>query len=130
LSRDNHPLHGRVVWIEFDPDHSGPAFSPRKGVIVHVFKKPLEREAIAVELTPRAIVYFPYPHRVTHVLLQYHLNGNESISDTFRRGVSYSTIYELKNKNSLTTGILTKKDLSRLGGADIFDWPKPPLLTK
>jgi len=125
MSIKKDQLDGRTVWIEIDKDHSGSAFSPRKGIIVHVFERPLEKEAIALELSPRAIVCFPYPHRVTHVLLEYYPNSSQRISETFRRGVSYATIYELRNKNTLTTGILTKGDLSRLGGADIFDWPKP-----
>src|SRR6266496_5015774 len=77
-------------------------------------KNPLGEEAVAVELSPRAIMYFPYPHRVTHVLLQNYVNSNQSMSETFRKGVSYATIYELKNKNSPITRILTKKDVSRL----------------
>jgi len=119
------PLLGRSVWIEIDQDRSGPAFSPRKGTIVFVFKKPLEKEAIAVELFPRALLYFPYPHRATHIVLQYYNQDSQSISETFRKGVSYTEVLELRSKKALVTGVLTKKDLRHIGAADVFDWPKP-----
>ena len=120
---DQEQLLRRTVWIEIDQDHSGPAFSPRKGTIVRVFEKPLEKEAIAVELFPRAVLYFPYPHRVTHIVLQY--SGNQTINDTFRIGVSYGRVLELKNKQALVSGVLTRKDVTRIGAADVFPWPKP-----
>lgn len=115
------------MWIEIDPDHSGPAFSARKGMIVHIFEHPLKKEAIVVQLSPRAVLYFPYPHRVTHVVLQYFQTSNQSIQDTFQVGVSYGEVLELKNKNALTRDTLTKKDVSRIGAADVFEWPKPDI---
>src|SRR2546425_6023407 len=36
----NEDLIGREIWVEMDEDKSATVFSPRKGVVVHLFASP------------------------------------------------------------------------------------------
>src|SRR2546425_6172886 len=40
----NENLIGREIWVEMDEDKSATRFSPRKGVVVHVFARPPEMQ--------------------------------------------------------------------------------------
>ena len=122
---DKAKLLGRSVWIEIDADFAVQRFKPRRAVIVHVFEKPLQKEAIGAELAPRAFLFFPYPHFVTHVVIQYPLRGDQNISKTFQTGHSIAEVWELKTKEALSSDTLTRKDIRRIALADIFEWPKP-----
>src|SRR6267143_5453058 len=101
MTNPNESLVGKSVWIEMDVDKSGTIFSPRKGIIVHVFEHPPEKEAIAVELVPSHLAFFPYPHRISHIVLQYFNHDQQAIRETFRSGFSYAEILRLRNKKAL-----------------------------
>jgi hypothetical protein len=82
-----------------------------------------------VELAPRHMLFFPYPHRLSHRVLQYPHDDSQTIERTFQLGFSYARVLELKNKRALRSKDLTETDVSRLGAANVFPWPKPRRLT-
>lgn len=118
-------LVGRVVWIEPDRDRSAIAFSPRKAIILDVIDTPTEKEAALIELAPPALVWHPFPQKLTHILLRYMHDDDDSIQRTFRIGLSVSDVYKLKRKVNFADRSLNKSGMSRLGIAIVRPWPIP-----
>jgi len=118
-------LVGRSVWIEMDTDKSAVGFAPRKGVIIHGYEQPLEREDWVVELDRPPLTVFFLPRRLHHLILQYRFGGTHSMSMTFETGVSYAEVLRIKRKQAMTSETLTRRDISRIGAALVYPWPKP-----
>ncbi len=117
-------LGGKAVWIEMDQDKSAITFS-RKGVVVRGYEKPLEKEAWIVSLDRPPLMLFPFPRRLHNVILQYRLKSTHSLNMTFRTGVSYAEVLRMRRKEAMTRETLTHRDVSRIGGAFVYPWPKP-----
>src|SRR3989442_12093157 len=66
----NEDLIGREIWVEMDEDKSATVFSPRKGVVVHLFASPPEIQIVVVKLIPPAFRFFPWPHRMAQLVLR------------------------------------------------------------
>ena len=116
---------GRAVWIEMDTDKSAEQFTPRKGVIIHGYKQPLEKEDWVVELDSPPLTLFPLPHRLHHLILQYRIGSQDSMSMTFESGCSYAEVLRIKRKEVMTSETLKRQDVSRIGAALVYPWPKP-----
>ena len=122
----NGELIGKEIWIEMDEDKSATRFSPRKGIIAHIFSEPPEAQTVIVRLMPPAIRFLPYPHRMTHIVLRYRSRKKENLERTFERGHSYTEVLELKNnKKAVVKNALSKDDTDHLGAASVYPWPKP-----
>jgi len=117
-------MFGRAVWIEIDTDKSAIRFTPRKGVITHGYKQPLEKEEWVVELDPPPLTLFPLPHRLHHLILQYRIGTTHSMSMTFESGASYAEGLRIKRKAAMTSQSLTRRDVSRIGADLVYSWPK------
>jgi hypothetical protein len=116
-------LVGRVLWVEPDKERSAISFSPRKAIIVRVIGKFPVKDAVFVELAPPALVWDPLARRLTHVLLRYRYDDDDSIQRTFRVGLSVADVYRPKRKVVFTENIPRKQDISRLGIATVKPWP-------
>ena len=108
-----------------DEDRSVTTFSPRKARIVYRFAKPPRKEAVVAELIPRPWVIFPFPHRIRYVVLQYDFHDQEAISKTYAEAHSYAECLELRRAEVLGTETFAGRDVSRLGFASVYPWPKP-----
>ncbi len=121
----NENLIGREIWVEMDEDKSATRFSPRKGVVVHVFAKPPEVQMVVVKLMPPALRFLPVPHRMTHIVLRYRYREKENLERTFERGSSYAEVLELKRKRAMEKDSLSEGDVDHLGAAFVFSRPSP-----
>ncbi len=117
-------LGGKAVWIEMDQDKSAITFS-RKGVVVRGYEKPLEKEAWIVALDQPPLMLFPFPRRLHNIILQYKIKSTHSLNMTFRTGVSYAEVLRIRRKEAMTRETLTPQDVSGIGGALVYTWPKP-----
>jgi hypothetical protein len=117
-------LGGKPVWIEMDQDKSAITFS-RRGVVVRGYEKPLEKEAWIVALERPPLMLFPFPRRLHNVILQYKLKSTHNLYMTFRTGVSYAEVFSIRREVAMTRETLTPQDVSRIGGAFVYPWPKP-----
>jgi hypothetical protein len=117
-------LGGKPVWIEMDQDKSAITFS-RRGVVVRGYEKPLEKEAWIVALERPPLMLFPFPRRLHNVILQYKLKSTHNLYMTFRTGVSYAEVFSIRREEAMTRETLTPQDVSRIGGAFVYPWPKP-----
>src|SRR6266516_1109525 len=120
----NQDIVGRAVWLEMDRERSSSFFTPRKAMLVHVFEKPFEKEAVAAELEKPAIIHSPLPRRLTHVVLTYSFKNEESIFKSFSMGHSYARVMRLKHVEALDKPALDRRDVSPLGFAQVWTWPK------
>ena len=120
-----HDLTGKELWIEIDEDKSATRFSPRKGVVEHVFDDPPEAQSVIVRLMPPTIRFLPYPHRMARVVLRYRSKEKENLEMTFEMGSSYAEVLELKNQKAVEKNVLSKNDIRHLGAAIVHPWPKP-----
>jgi hypothetical protein len=116
---------GRAIWIEMDTDKSAVQFTPRKGVIIHGYKHPLEKEDWVVELGSPPLTLFLLPRRLHHLILQYRTGSVHTTSLTFESGCSYAEVLRIKQKEAITSETLTRRDVSRIGAALVYPWPKP-----
>ncbi len=123
-SMSDASLGGKAVWIEMDQDKSAITFS-RKGVVVRGYEKPLEKEAWIVALERPPLMLFPFPRRLHNVILQYKVKSTHNLYMTFRTGVSYAEVLSIRRKEAMTRETLTPQDVSRIGGAFVYPWPKP-----
>ncbi len=116
---------GKEVWVEMDEDKSATTFSPRKGVVLHVFPKSPEQQAAVVQLVPPALRLFPFPHRVANIILRYPSPEKDNLGRTFQKGHSYAEVLELKHTDVIGKDSFRKDDVARLGAASVFPWPQP-----
>jgi len=121
----NESLVGKAVWIEMDRDRSAVLFSPRKAIIIHRFMEPIEKEAWVIALDPPPVVLLPIPRRLRHLVLQYYNADEHSMSMTFQSGVSYAEVLRMKRKKTQMSETLRRPDVSRIGSALVYPWPKP-----
>jgi len=117
-------LGGKVVWIEMDQDKSAITFS-RKGVVVRGCEKPLEKEAWIIALERPPLTLFPFPRRLHNIILQYKIKSTHNLYMTFGTGVSYAEVLRIRRKEAMTRETLTHRDVSRIGAAFVYPWPKP-----
>ena len=108
-----------------DEDKSATVFSPRRGAVVHIFASPPEMQMVVVKLTPPALRFLPFPHRMTHIVLRYRSREKENLERTFLRGNSYAEVLELKHKRAMEKDSLSEGDVDHLGAAFVFSWPRP-----
>jgi hypothetical protein len=108
-----------------DTDKSAIAFAPRKRVIIHGYKQPLEKEDWVVELDPPPLTLFPVPRRLHHLILQYWIGNTFSMLTTFESGFSYAEVLRIRRKEAMTSETLARRDISRIGAALVYPWPKP-----
>ena len=87
--------------------------------------QPLEKEEWVVELDPPPLTLFPLPHRLHHLILQYRIGTTHSMSMTFESGASYAEVLRIRRKEAMTSETLTRQDVSRIGAALVYQWPKP-----
>src|SRR5205807_2886013 len=121
----NENVIGREVWVEMDEDKSATRFSPRKGMVVHIFGGRPEVQEVVVRLMPPALRFLPIPHRMRHIVLRYRFREKENLERTFQRGNSYAEVLELKHKRAVEKDSLSEGDVDHLGAALVFSWPKP-----
>src|SRR5207302_3742253 len=74
----NENVIGREVWVEMDEDKSATRFSPRKGMVVHIFGGRPEVQEVVVRLMPPALRFLPIPHRMRHIVLRYRFREKEN----------------------------------------------------
>jgi len=118
-------LVGKVVWVEPDKERSAVPFSPRKGIIVRAIAKFPEKNAVFIELVPSALVWHPFPRKLTHVLLRYPNNDDDTIERTFRVGLSVAEVYRPRRKIAMREKVPEERDILRLGIAIVRPWPLP-----
>ena len=119
----NESLIGKPIWIEMIKDRSAVVFS-RKGVVLHQYAKPLEKEAWRIALDPPPFMLFPFPQRLRNVILHYPFGGPHSLSMTFQTGASFAGVYRIRREEAMTSENLTRRDVSRIGSAFVYEWPK------
>jgi hypothetical protein len=118
-------LEGRVVWIRPDRERSRFFFSPRKGVIERVIEKFPQKDGVLIRLLPPTFIWQLFPRRLTHVLLRYSFDDDDSIQRTFRLGLSAAEVYRPSRKVTKSQTAPEERDLSKLGIAIVFPWPIP-----
>ncbi len=74
---------------------------------------------------PAPIMYFLVPRRLRTVVLQYHSGDEESLSQTFRVGLSYAEVLRQRGKAVFLREELGEDDISQIGFAVVFPWPVP-----
>jgi hypothetical protein len=108
-----------------DRDKSAVTFSPRKGTVTHRCSNPGAKEAWLVELSSPPLLLLPLPRKLHRIVLQYYDTDTHSLYLTFQSGVSYADVLRTKERGQLEGGSLMQQDLSRIGSALVYPYPKP-----